>query len=659
MNVSPTQIENQFFKSLTAYEEAFSFSKPERLKRLLSQVNVLVQRAEGLQLLYENIPRLLEAGIFEKTAWEHPHLLVPGLVSGTLLAPEPTSTLEVMSELRLLAIVEGKVQVPDFSPEAASQFLEDVLVKNFELAYNDFSAPVWQTYAGRDLLKIKYLFALILSKIPLQQLKPQILDELRTYAAYRPIVNSKVEHLLKVVGERMPLDVKTSKTDRDIKAYVDAFLAPTPHAKMAESIESYQQSLPQLTRAELQTEAQLMGQQMKTHWLVSRQQLFLLHYLAQEHPDLVADALALDAHGKAEYEKHQAFVCMLIPTFLTPAMKQAVYGLSRILERNLLSRKTTFSALNRLLRIRLHPSVAARLEKTNTSGEAASPIQLLASGVFCVLGHPLGVRQGNNPTCQSARGISMWSRNAPAKLLNLLMDAAVADNLHMRFEGQLLESVRTGIGLVERLDYKLDPVSVVLVPHLDKIYNEMMKRASLHHLGVDSHVSVNPAFYGHWIQTGFGSVFNPMTQEVENYRDFVRIFYAAYHPEFNGGHHIVYPVPLGIFITDTAARMRGYHAISLMRVAQWKGEWRAYFFNPNAEGRQNWGQGILPSVIDQGEKFGESSLPFGQFVSRVYAFHYNQLRMDERDKLVPEELVTEVEKLAKTSWGVNYKWKQA
>jgi hypothetical protein len=250
----------------------------------------------------------------------------------------------------------------------------------------------------------------------------------------------------------------------------------------------------------------------------------------------------------------------------------------------------------------------------------------------------------------------MWSLHAPAKLLNLIADAAISNKLKFRYEGQLIQS----LGLENRtepFDFNLDPISILLVPHLDSIYGQMMQQAMLKHIGKDPHVSVNPAFYGHWIQTSFVSCYSSLSNSIVDYDRFVKLFYASFHPDYNGGHHLVYPVPIGIFITDAKARMLGFHAISLLRVDRTvNGELRAYFYNPNNEGRQNWGQNIKPTVSQNGEVPGESSLPFHEFVSRVYAFHYNSNGMKDRIITVPAKEVKRVESLAVESWGRKYIW---
>lgn len=656
MELTISELESRFFESLTSFGVAPSFNKKDKKNRLLSQVDLLCRSSEGIAFLYESIPQVNEAGIFEETSWGAPEHLVPYLVGGTLLAGYPISTMEALSELRLLAIAEHRIEHPTFSADQARAFLEDMLVANFVLAYEDFSERVWEQYAEGELEKIRLLFGLIRKHVSLESLKPKIADAIEVLSAHRPIVVTKIKRMLAVVDKQVRLDGKHPADQRLLK-FVNVLYRPTSKAQKQGPPEKYRHWLEQSDKAKVKAECKQTGEQMAATGLVSDYHLALLQFAVGRYPELAPLILHLDAHGVAEYERHEAFVAMLVQEFIVRGNKQAIYGLARVLQRNLLSRKVTWHAFNRLIRVEIHPEVGENLLKGNLLDHEATPAQLLVGGALCALGQTLGVRQGNNPTCQSARGISMWSRHAPGKLINFLIDAASTNNLVFRYEGELIESATVKEGLTRQFDYSLDPVSIVLVPHLDKIYNEMMKRAVVKHLGVDPHVSVNPAFYGHWIQTGFISVYNPVTGFIEKFEKFVRIFYASFHPEYNGGHHLIYPVPLGIFITDARANMLGYHAISLLRIERSPaGVWRAYFFNPNSEGRQNWGQGIQPSVSGNGELHGESSLPVHQFVSRVYAFHYSNLQLEEKEERVPEEPIAEVEKLARESWGRKYIW---
>jgi hypothetical protein len=61
-------------------------------------------------------------------------------------------------------------------------------------------------------------------------------------------------------------------------------------------------------------------------------------------------------------------------------------------------------------------------------------------------------------------------------------------------------------------------------------------------------------------------------------------------------------------------------------------------------------------VYGNGERAGESSLPFHQFVARVYAFHYNKLEVQQHLENVPQPEIDKVYELAKVSWGTSYVW---
>lgn len=658
MTLTIDQLEDRFLNCLKDFQDAPSFTKDDKRKRLISQIDLLCRKEEGVELLYHRLPDLDQSGFFNGTVWENPNNLVAGLVKGTLLAGPPTSTVEVMNELRILSISEGRINHPEFSAEQAYGFIHDMLVNTFELAFEDFSHEGWSNrYAEGELKKIKMLFQLVRQRVDLQQIKPHLLEKIEVIVAHRPIVVTRIKRMLSVINQELELDL-SDEQDRKLNYYINALFGPSELARKYKSDGQYETALENLSYAALKQECETIGQHMFDTGLVSEHQLVLLHFVLKHHSDLVPDVLALNAHGRADYERHQRFVEEVIQGFIVPGNKQAIYGLARVLQRNILSRKTAWHAINRLVKIEVHPEVAKRLKQGNLTKFNLSPMQSLIGGTLCVLGLPLGVRQGNNPTCQSARGISMWSRHAPAKLINMLIDGATGNNVVFRYEGAQIQSGDVLEGLTQQFDFQLDPVSIILVPLLDKVYNEMMKQAGLKHFGKDPHASVNPAFYGHWIQTGFRSVYNAALHAVQKYDEFVRIFYASFHPDYNGGHHLIYPVPTGIFITDSSAQMLGYHAISLLRIekAPETEEWRAYFFNPNSQGKQDWGQGIQPTVWGNGERHGESSLPVHEFVSRVYAYHYNELRLEDKHLKVPADKVAQITKLSKESWGRKYRW---
>jgi hypothetical protein len=79
---------------------------------------------------------------------------------------------------------------------------------------------------------------------------------------------------------------------------------------------------------------------------------------------------------------------------------------------------------------------------------------------------------------------------------------------------------------------------------------------------------------------------------------------------------------------------------------------RVYFFNPNNDSGQNWGDGVVVSTSGKGERFGEASLPFEQFASRLYIYHFDPLERGEPADVREDELARVVDGVHRT-WGSN------
>jgi hypothetical protein len=167
----------------------------------------------------------------------------------------------------------------------------------------------------------------------------------------------------------------------------------------------------------------------------------------------------------------------------------------------------------------------------------------------------------------------------------------------------------------------------------------------------DAHRWINPEFYGWRVSHGFRVVANIHTGEIEDYDGFIRHFYASYHPYYNGHMPLIHPQPAGIAVTDGAARFVGRHAISIQRVAlSPANEMRVYFFNPNNDSGQDWGNGVTCSIRGNDEIRGEASLPIAEFASRLYAFHYDTLELGDPGA-VPDHEVARVMELGYESWA--------
>jgi hypothetical protein len=194
-----------------------------------------------------------------------------------------------------------------------------------------------------------------------------------------------------------------------------------------------------------------------------------------------------------------------------------------------------------------------------------------------------------------------------------------------------------------------DPVSMLLVPHLDRIYAAMGRLCA--DRGEDPHRWINPEFHGWWVGREFVIAVDVATGALHHYEHFVRHFYAAYHPLYNGNQPIIHPQPAGLAVTDSSGDFVGWHAITLMRVAlDQESAMRIYFYNPNNDGGQHWGHGVLVSTHGHGERYGESSLPFPELASRLYIFHDDPVD-DSVNPPVPAEELHAVVAMAQASWA--------
>ena len=374
----------------------------------------------------------------------------------------------------------------------------------------------------------------------------------------------------------------------------------------------------------------------------------MLRFLrASGQDDLIPNTLGLTMTGLDDLYCYTDLVHALIDEAIYPETCQAVYGLTMMLERGSLFTPSVAQALWR--QIKLKPSAETDQALREAFGDARPPRVFLLAGVINLLGQPLGVGQGNNPTCQSAIGLSMWASNEADYLLQVLAWAARDNEVLSRFEGQEVSSRDLEPGLVKGTPVDVDPVSLVLIPHLDRLYGEMWRRCETR--DDDAHRWINPEFYGWWVSHGFRVVADVKTGEVKDYEGFIRHFYASYHPFYNGNIPVIHAQPAGIAVTDSAARFVGRHAINILRVAlSPKNEMRVYFFNPNNDSGQNWGQGITCSTHGNGEFRGEASLPVAEFTSRLYAFHYDPLELGDLSA-IPDEEVARVMDLGYTSWA--------
>jgi hypothetical protein len=429
---------------------------------------------------------------------------------------------------------------------------------------------------------------------------------------------------------------------------ISALFGPTTGSRDDPTAADYRTRLEAMDLPTLQQEAHGFARAMHDVGLVSEHHATFLRWLLEnDHAELIAAALGLSTTGLDVLRCYPDLVHGLIREAIHPETAQAVYGLALLLERGILYDPPVAPGLWRQLALRLSPTT--REVFTSVFGDAHQPRVFLLAGVISLLGQPLGIGQGNNPSCQSARALSMWSFSAPDYLLHVIHQATRYDSILMHFEGQPLASASLPPGLVRSVPLDADPVSMLLVPHLDRIYAAMGRLCA--DRGEDPHRWINPEFHGWWVGREFVIAVDVATGALHHYEDFVRHFYAAYHPLYNGNQPIIHPQPAGLAVTDSSGDFVGWHAITLMRVAlDQESVMRIYFYNPNNDGGQHWGHGVLVSTHGHGERYGESSLPFPELASRLYIFHDDPVG-ESVNPPVPAEELHAVVAMAQASWA--------
>lgn len=629
-------------------DKAPEFAKVGKLARVFDTARRVMMHAGGCAAIETRAQSLEAAGVFIGSDWDSPHTLLPALTVHTLRSPEAnTLVIEALSQLRLLAVAHGRYQHPLISTEQAQHFLTRVLASNLTLLFMPPSEAE-RTTQGRLVELPRNLLTHLASRIGYEHIVDQLIGEIWRILQQRPIQVGPVKRMITQIAicqSNPDIDLGTSGQGAD--RLVSSLVGPTYACREDPGLVVYQESLDYMDNAALLSEATGFARAMHDTGLVCVYHAVLVRHLLLHSDHLLAEAMGLSSTGKDCLLCYRELVLSLIDKSVFPGTPQAIYGLALMLERGILYQLPVAPALWRQLGLPLSRWSKERL--ILAFGNTVSPEALLLEGALCMLGLPLGVGQGNNPTCQSARALSMWAYNDPDYLLQMITWAARDDEIIMHFEGQPISSRESLSGVASSLPIDLDPVSLLVVPHLDRIYAEMGRRC-INREG-DPHRWVNPEFHGWWSGRGFKLSVDVPTGKLVDLEGFLRHFYSVYHPYHNGNQPLIHPQPAGIVVTDSAARFIGWHAITILRVTLDPEEvMRVYFFNPNNDSGQNWGDGITVSTFGHSERFGEASLPFEQFLSRLYIFHFDPLEHGELTTVTREEL-DEVIGYIERSWG--------
>ncbi len=637
-----------FDMALDKLESAKPFAKFNHLGRFMDQARRLLAVPGGAAHAYEQAPRFSTAGVFAGSDWERPEALKANLVPLTFDGGDLTLvTLECLSELRLLAVVNGRHFETLMAAEQAAHFLTKVLALNLDFV---FGVP---DEAGRargailnNILRLQMHF--LADHLGIDRVLEQVLGEIWRNLRQRPVQVDYIRLMITRVDECLANpDIQLSSTAWGAESLVAALYRPTEASREDPGVDVYLERLEGMPDKGVEEEARAMARCMHDTGLVSPYHAVLVRHLLTRDPGLLPAALGLSATALDAFSCYRSLITTLLDRCVFPETCQAVLGMSGLLERGILYQPGVAPSLWRQTQALLDEEVKGKLAAVY--GMARPPRVFLMMGIINVLGYPLGLGQGNNPVCQSTRAISMWAYSDPDFLLQLTRWAARDNDIKMMFEGQAIQSSLLPTVASSSSYHDLDPVSLILVPHLDKIYIEMGRQCIGR--GDDPHRWVNPEFHGWRVNRGFAIAVDVMTGLPKDLTEFIGTFYTLYHPYYNQDTPVVHPQPAGVAVTDSQARYVGWHAITILRVAlDHEDVMRVYFFNPNNDSGQDWGNGVTVSTHGFGEEYGESSLPVAQFSSRLYVFHYDTFDYDHYTPDLPAEEIQEAVDMATASW---------
>jgi len=642
------RLERQLDDALERLRQTSRFAKATRRTQVIDIARRMLALDGGVELLGARAAALDDAGVFAGTDWERPEVLQPSLAANTLrLSDRPTAVLEALSQLRLLAVAHGETAHPGISGEQARHHLAQTLALNLDLLFGPGGEAerVRQDGLGPAL---RNLLTHLADHVGFEQVLDRVLEEVWRLLAQRPLRLDDVKVMItRIAACLLDPEVDTSGAGRGADRVISALYGPTNGCREDPGLEVYEERLSQMDAATLGQEAAGFARAMHDTGLVSPYHTVLLRRLRGRRDDLLPAALGLSSTGRDALLCYQDLVHRLVDEAVHPETSQAAYGLALLLERGILYMPPVAPALWRQIGLPLCDSAKQGL--VAAFGTARPPRCFLLAGVLSVLGQPLGLGQGDNPTCQAARALSMWAYADPSYLLQMVAWAARDGEIVIPFEGVPVSSRHLREGLAGRPPLDVDAVSVVLVPHLDRIYMEMGRLCAGR--GDDPHRWINPEFHGWWVGRGMRLALDVASGALADYAGFLRHFYASYHPFYNGQQPVIHPQPAGVAVTDSSGRFVGWHAITILRVAlDFEGRMRAYFYNPNNDSGQDWGHDVVVSTEGRGERFGESSLPFEEFASRLYLFHYDPLERGRPDA-VPGEELERVLGMGRASWA--------
>jgi hypothetical protein len=567
----------------------------------LEEAALLLGEKKGLELLFGYASIFEPSGVFAGTAWEDLKGLNPGLTRGTLMAGGTLAAAETLSNLRILGLAGGIYMSPEMTSNEAREYLENLLAHNIDLlAVKDTGSNQhsWNDKNDCAISLMRYLASHCFSPKIFELLERDISN----LVAQRPIVVSEVISRVNSACNLAGGNVKCYPT---LHTCQQALFSPS---ELAQRQGDYLQEIKKAGDLSLLTEASQLRDSMLATGLVSLHHAIFLRYIAKEKPYLLEAFFGKTKAARAALRRNFSLICKIIEQIGMEETSQCIFGLYQMFDRQVF----TVEVVRELEEI-FSDQLAICSPLTKSGKNSRNIKKEILAGLISILGQPLGAAQGFNPTCQSTRLLSYLAQKYPEKLIRLARKLLSSGEIAFVYEGKSISSSNLEHSELKDVAH-IDSLSVWMLPHLDAIYGEMLKRATGR--GFDPHRWVNSHFYIEGVLPGFAE------RGKDNEQEFVDLFHQYYFPS-SGCIKTHLPQPAGIMAYDRNGRQLGPHAILIQRVEDnQNGEVRVYFYNPNNDSLQHWYNGIMTSVKDHGERHGEASLRFDDFINCLYAFHF-------------------------------------
>ncbi|MEC9315054.1 MAG: hypothetical protein VYB22_09215, partial [Pseudomonadota bacterium] len=418
--------------AITALDEAPDFSKATKVRRLYDTAKRIIQSEGGCELLERYIERIERAGLFKNTDYAQPQILVPSLSVHALKSPDADTVLiEALSDLRLLAVASGAYRHEAISAEQAHHHLTHILAVNLQMLFSVPSEAERETQ-GKLAQISRNLLQYLAQRIGYEYIIEQLIDEIWRILQQRPIQVDQIKQMVTQIAicQQNP-DIDLGQSGHGADRLISSLYGATQASREDPGVAVYLSRLETMDAPTLQYEATGFARAMHDTGLVSPYHAVLLRFVSDNSDHLLSEALGLSSTGRDCLLSFIDLVRALIDKAVHPESAQAIYGLSLLLERCILYQPAVAPSLWRQLSLTLSAEASQRLSLL--FGDQPTPEARLLGGVLCVLGLPLGVGQGNNPTCQSARAISMWAYSDPDYLLQLVVSAARDNEVVMHF----------------------------------------------------------------------------------------------------------------------------------------------------------------------------------------------------------------------------------